>query len=59
MAFFIAFSKKLLENHFFKEQCSEQIKCVFDNTKLPTENISICCFSAATQGLVLRRILII
>ena len=24
MAFFIAFSKKLLENHFFKEQCLEQ-----------------------------------
>ena len=26
-------------------------KCFLDNTKLATENIVICCFSAATQGL--------
>ena len=33
-------------------------KCFFDNTKLVTENISLCCF-CATQGLNLRRLLIV
>ena len=63
MAFFIGFSKKLVKNHFFIRTVFRanrfMTKCFFDNTKLATENISICCFSAATQGLNLHRLLIV
>ena len=34
-------------------------KCFLDNTKLANENISIRCFSAATEGLTLSSFLIV
>ena len=63
MAFLIAFSKKLLENHFLLKNIMFRKnrfmnKRFLDNTKLATKNISICCFSAAPQDLTLRRLLI-
>ena len=39
-------------NHFMT-------KCFFNNIKMATENNSICCFLAATQGLTLGRFLIV
>ena len=48
MAFFSTFSKLLLVNRFFNRIMFRtngfMTNFFFDNTKLPTENISICCF---------------
>ena len=48
MAFFSTFSKLLLVNRFFNRTMFRtngfMTNFFFDNTKLPTENISICCF---------------
>ena len=61
------FSLHFLKNYskiiFFKRTMFRtngfMTKCFLDNTKLATENFSISCYSAATQGLTLRRFLIV
>ena len=47
IALFIAFSKEILQNHFFKRSMFRTNRFVtkhFFDTKLATENISVCCF---------------